>query len=110
MSAAGKPIVEAVCEARLRPVPPELVDYQVAVGDFVDAFWRDGWWGGVVLKIEEATTAAGEDTSKAHVSKGTTEQKCLVGFPGHAHQELWLTERELRPALQLRQVGLAACS
>lgn len=91
-------------------MPPELVDYEVAVGDFVDACWRDGWWEGVVLKIEEETTAPGEDTSKAHVSKGTTEQKCLVEFPGHAHQELWLAKPDLRPALQLRHVRhLIAC-
>jgi hypothetical protein len=106
VSAAGKPIVEAVCEARMRPVPPELVGYEVALGDYVDAFWREGWWPGVVDKMEEETTAPGEDTSKAHVSKGTAELKCLVRFPDHASQEIWLDKDDLRPLLQLRQVSL----
>ena len=109
VSAAGKPIVESVCEARIRPVPPELVGYEVAIGDYVDAFWRDGWWEGVVLKIETETTAPGDEASKAHVSKGTSEQKYLVSFPTHAHQELWVGKDDLRPRLQLRQVGPSAC-
>jgi hypothetical protein len=35
----GKPILEVVCEARLRPEPPEVLGYRPAVGDFVDAYW-----------------------------------------------------------------------
>lgn len=103
-ASAGKPIVESVCEARIRPVPPELVEYEVAVGDHVDAFWRDGWWQGVILKIDEESTVPGENTSKAHVSKGMTVKKYFVGFPQHAHQELCLRKDDLRPVLQLRQV------
>eukprot|EP01044_Picomonas_judraskeda_P033020 COSAG03_NODE_13036_length_519_cov_129.876190_1_plen_124_part_10 len=66
VSAVGAPIIESVCEARLRPAPPELVGYEPALADHVEAYWRDGWWEGVVLKIEEETSAPGEDTSKAH--------------------------------------------
>ena len=86
VSDAGKPIVEAVCEARVRPVPPELVGYEASVGDFVDAFWRDGWWEGVVAELKEGAPDA------------------LVRFPSHSGQEVLLPRDDLRPILRMQSV------
>ena len=88
VSAAGKPIVEAACEARIRPVPPELTGYEPSLGDYVEAFWRDGWWEGTVVKLD--------------ADGGDGENKCLVRFPEHSSQEIWLSSDDLRPRLELR--------
>ncbi len=64
--ARGKPIVEAVCEHRVRPEPPEVLGYVPRLHDFVDAFWWDGWWHGYVTYINEGKPGTNEGTV-AHV-------------------------------------------
>lgn len=64
--ARGKPILEAVCEHRVRPEPPEVLGYVPRVGDFVDAFWWDGWWQGYVTYINEGKPGTNEGAI-AHV-------------------------------------------
>ena len=38
----------------MRPAPPpnEKTDPALEVGSAVDAWWSDGWWEGVVTKID----------------------------------------------------------
>ena len=115
VSAAGTPIVEAVCEARIRPVPPELTGYAPSLGDFVDAFWREGWWVGTIVKLVSThailqlllvSRTAVTDCLWLQESEGDDgEDKCLVRFPEHSAQEIWLTADDLRPLLQLREAA-----
>uniref|UniRef100_A0A0D6QWS5 BAH domain-containing protein n=2 Tax=Araucaria cunninghamii TaxID=56994 RepID=A0A0D6QWS5_ARACU len=43
----------------MRPYPPEnKFSGNIKVGTAVDAWWNDGWWEGVVIKMEESSTEA----------------------------------------------------
>ena len=53
VGARGKPILEAVCEHRVRLEPPEVLGYAPKLHDFVDAYWWDGWWQGYVTHVDE---------------------------------------------------------
>ncbi|GAV59865.1 BAH domain-containing protein/Agenet domain-containing protein [Cephalotus follicularis] len=47
------------CQGRLtiRPCPPkDLIDHTFEVGAPVDAWWCDGWWEGVVTRIDRSET------------------------------------------------------
>ena len=59
IGARNKPILESVCEHRIRPDPPEVLGYTPRVHDFVDAFWWDGWWHGHVTHVDEGEGAEG---------------------------------------------------
>jgi hypothetical protein len=49
------------CSGRLtiRPSPPEdFTDCKLEVGAAVDAWWSDGWWEGVITRVD----ISGNDT------------------------------------------------
>ena len=94
VSGTGKPILETVCEARIRRVPPELEGFVAKEGDFVDAFWRDGWWEGIVVERAIATGGGG---------------KCSVRFPRNNQQKMWLDQDDLRPQLKYDGILSAWC-
>lgn len=49
----SNPLTEFVDTSFLRPLPPPEADANFCVNDVVDAFYRDGWWTGVITKISE---------------------------------------------------------
>ncbi|RVX01564.1 DUF724 domain-containing protein 3 [Vitis vinifera] len=49
----SKPLTEVVDTSFLRPLPPPEADTNFCVNDIVDAFYRDGWWTGVITRISE---------------------------------------------------------
>lgn len=53
-----EPLAETVNSGFLRPLPPLGPDDDAGkvfeVNDVVDAFWLDGWWVGVVVKVSNA--------------------------------------------------------
>ncbi|KAK6937240.1 Agenet-like domain [Dillenia turbinata] len=50
----NEPLRKLVDVSLLRPVPPHTVE-SFALNDVVDAFYRDGWWTGVVTKVLEGS-------------------------------------------------------
>ena len=84
MGARGKPILEAVCEHRVRHEPPEILGYTPRLHDFVDAFWWNGWWQGYVTYVNEGKPGTSEDTV-VHVR-----------FPSAKGQMLRLQARNVR--------------
>jgi hypothetical protein len=90
--ARGKPIVESVCEHRVRPEPPEVLGYVPRLHDFVDAFWWDGWWHGYVTYINEGKPGTNEGTV-AHVR-----------FPSAKGQMLRLQVKNVRQHVRYDEV------
>jgi hypothetical protein len=87
VSGSGKPILETVCESRIRPVPPEMDGFTAQTGEFVDVYWRDGWWEGIILET--------------HGGDGEGDVQCLVRFPKNDQQEMWVGATDCRPQLKL---------
>lgn len=50
----SKPLREIVDMSHVRPVPPMSKSNQsFELNEVVDAFYRDGWWAGVITKVHE---------------------------------------------------------
>lgn len=49
----SSPLREVVETSFLRPLPPPDASPKFCVGDVVDAFYRDGWWTGVITRFSE---------------------------------------------------------
>jgi histone demethylase JARID1 len=83
--ARGKAISETVCEQRVRVEPPEILSYKPKVGDYVDAYWWDGWWHGYVTDLDEDE----EDGRSVNVR-----------FPDANDQQLKLQAEDIRQHVQ----------
>lgn len=104
--ARGKPILEAVCENRVRPEPPEVLGYIPKLHDFVDAFWWDGWWHGYVTYINEGKPGTNEGTV-AHVRFPSARGQMLRLQVKHVRQHVRYDEPERQ---WLKKVPTAAAT
>ncbi|KAG2314999.1 hypothetical protein Bca52824_018121 [Brassica carinata] len=49
----SSPLTETVDHSLIRPVPPEDDGAVLGEGSVVDAYYKDGWWSGLVVKRKE---------------------------------------------------------
>ncbi|PIA60952.1 hypothetical protein AQUCO_00300462v1 [Aquilegia coerulea] len=50
---SSKPLREYVDSIYLRPIPPREVYHSFQSSDEVDAYYHDGWWEGIVIRVVE---------------------------------------------------------
>lgn len=127
----SKPLTEVVDTSFLRPLPPPEADTNFCVNDIVDAFYRDGWWTGVITRISEDSKCTvffqnppdeiQFDRSDLRVHKEWVDGKWirpekqrttgLIFSPGAA-VEVTLNEQSSRdawfPAIVRREIGLGS--
>ncbi|KAL9689136.1 hypothetical protein QQ045_033568 [Rhodiola kirilowii] len=51
---SNKPVRETLDVVQIRPVPPREAKVEFKMNDFVDAYYNDGWWEGVIVNILES--------------------------------------------------------
>ncbi|XP_065871782.1 DUF724 domain-containing protein 2-like isoform X2 [Euphorbia lathyris] len=99
----NNPLIECVDSSLIRPrPPPPLPDQTYEPHDVVDAFHRDGWWKGVVTKIQVSEE---NQTSYNVVFETPPEHFTFSSADLRFHLE-WSDGQWVRPPKQERMKGL----